>query len=237
MTFKVFRVERNLATVGFPIPGATAADWAMAERLGIPPEDLLCSVWRDAYLPMRNALRCSQPHRFAKKPSRETGYVAERWADWQGHYSTAAERAAWALNPNLNLMVNARRIRAIDIDVDEAAVVGALLNSWRRLTGSEALARGRPNSQRVLLPFRIAGNPPHKSSVLAANSGAVELLADGKCFVLAGGHASGVRYSHCGSRIPTLSLAQLNAYLATVGLCGFSSNPSRLSFQSALTGI
>jgi hypothetical protein len=49
------------------------------------------------------------------------------------------------------------------------------------------------------------------------NSGAVEVLADGKCFVLSGGHASGVRYSHCGSRIPTLSLEQLNAYLATVG--------------------
>jgi len=231
---KVFCVERNLATVGFPIPGATAADWAMAERLGIPPEDLLCSVWRDAYLPMRNTLRCSQPHRFAKKPSRETGYVVERWADWQGHYSTAAEREAWALNPNLNLMVNARRIRAIDIDVEEAAA--GLCSSWRRLAGSEALVRGRHNSQRVLLPFRLIGDPPLKGSVLAANSGAVEVLADGKCFVLAGGHASGVRYSHSGSRIPTLSLEQLYAYLATVGLMpelGDVRGTSSLHFKSA----
>jgi hypothetical protein len=67
------------------------------------------------------------------------------------------------------------------------------------------------------------------------NSGAVEVLADGKCFVQSGGHASGGRYSHCGSRITVLSLAQLNAYLATVGLCGFSSNRTQFSFKSALT--
>jgi hypothetical protein len=90
--------------------------------------------------------------------------------------------------------------------------------------------------RRLLLPFRFEGEL-ERSVLDVCNDVAVELLGDGKCFVLAGGHDSGVRYSHCGSRIPTLSLAQLNAYLATVDLCGFSSNPSRLSFQSALTGI
>lgn len=120
-------------------------------------------------------------------------------------------------------MVNARRIRAIDIDIEEAAVVAELCGSWRSLAGSEALLRGRPNSQRVLLPFRIAGDPSVQSAVLAANNGTVELLADGKCFVMAGGHSSGVRYSHSGSRLPTLSLALLDAYLATVGVKGFIS--------------
>lgn len=216
MSYYALRIATQPPGRGHSIDGATADDWAAAQSLGVPLEDLLCTVWRDVYPLGTNPVRYNV-HRLAKIPSRDLGYKVERWADWQGYRTTEAEISSWAQNRNLNCAVNCRTVKALDIDIEDAAVVGALLNSWRRLAGSEAVVRGRPNSQRVLLPFRLIGDLPLKSSVLAANSGAVEVLADGKCFVLAGGHASGVRYSHCGSRIPTLSLAQLNAYLATVG--------------------
>ena len=152
-------------------------------------------------------------HRLAKIPSRDLGYKVERWADWQGHRTTAAEVGAWARNRNLNCAVNCRTVKALDIDIEEAAA--ELVAEFERIAGSPVMVRGRPNSQRVLIPFKVSG--PLESSAVIRRAGVVEFLSDGKMFFFAGGHASGVRYVHTKGEIPTLSLAQVTAYQATVG--------------------
>lgn len=195
-----------------PANGATAAEWAWAQALGIPPQDLLCTVGR---------------RWFFKKPSLDLGYADRLWLDWRAHQTTAAQIAEWSANRRLNCAVSCRVIRAIDIDIEAPDVVNELLAAFERITGRRFLIRGRPNSPRVLLPFRFEG--ALESSVLDAGSdGAVELLADRKCFMLAGHHPSGVRYSHSGEVIPTLTREKLDAYLATVAEL-FSCSPSQVA--------
>lgn len=154
-------------------------------------------------------------HRLAKIPSRDLGYKVERWADWQGYRTTEAEISSWAQNRNLNCAVNCRTVKALDIDIEDAAVVAKLVAEFERIAGSPVLVRGRPNSQRVLIPFKVSG--PLESSAVIGRAGVVEFLSNGKMFVLAGGHPSGVRYVHTKGVIPTLLLAQVKAYQTTVG--------------------
>ncbi len=193
-----------------PVSGrfATSADWAWASWLGVPSVDLLCTGGRRG---------------LAKKPAA---------ANWREHQTTAAEIAQWAANPHLNCAVNCRTIRAIDIDIETPALVDALIAEFERIAGGQFLIRGRPNSTRVLVPFRLEGTL--QSLVLeAGRDGNVELLANGKCFVLAGKHPSGVRYTHRGISIPTLSHIQLDAYLATVAKL-LSNIPEQRPSQSVL---
>lgn len=77
------------------------------------------------------------------------------------------------------------------------------------------MVRSRLNSQRALIPFKVEGIM--ESCAVIGRAGAVEFLSDGKMFVFAGGHASGIRYVNTKGEIPTLSLAQVKAYQATVG--------------------
>lgn len=113
------RIARQPPGRGHNIDGATADDWTAAQSLGVPPEDLLCTVWRDAYPLGANPVR-HDVHRLTKRASRDLGYKVERWEGWQSHRGTAAELGHWSQNPNLNWAVNCRTVKALDIDVEEA---------------------------------------------------------------------------------------------------------------------
>lgn len=65
------------------------------------------------------------------------------------------------------------------------------------------------------IPFKV--DAPLDNSAVIGRAGVVEFLSDGKMFIFAGGHPSSVRYVHTKGGIPTLSLAQVTAYQATVG--------------------
>lgn len=139
---------------------------------------------------------------------------------WTARQSTAADVERWSREPDYGIAVQARAIRAIDIDVPdpdkaealEMAVVGAL-------GGMVLPARRRGNSGKRLLAFRYDAEMPKR--VIPVDGGIVEFLGDGQQFVAAGQHESGVPYewdtaSGLPGTPPVLTDEELNAVWSTL---------------------
>ena len=81
---------------------------------------------------------------------------------------------------------------AIDIDIDDAAIVRAICEAARTHLGGSP-TRTRANSARVLLLYRIDGGEL-KAKRLSGGCGAIDFLGNGRQFVAYGQHPSGVPY-------------------------------------------
>lgn len=172
-------------------PGASPAEWAHFARLY--PTDLLPVVSN----PAAEISPDSKMKALGKTPSvyNRSRKVAGL-PGWTERRSTAAEVAAWSQEPDYGICVQTRRVRAIDVDVDDPALAGAIENwllgqLWLHETVS---IRRRGNSGKVLLPVEVAQDDPMPKRRVRVEGGVVELLADGQQFVACGTHPSGVRY-------------------------------------------
>ena len=171
-------------------PGATAQDWAhFATTLGLE-SDLLPTVV--------NAAAKRSPHSkvedFSKVPSDYNAQgLARGIADWPSHVATARDIARWSKVPDLGICLISRSVRALDIDVNDAAIAHAIREYIERVAGTLP-RRTRSNSGRMVLAFRMSGEHPKRAFALKGRpADKVEFLGTGNQFVIAGQHKSGAR--------------------------------------------
>jgi hypothetical protein len=122
----------------------------------------------------------------------------------------------------LNTGILADGLRAVDIDVDDPALVERIQAEAERILG-KAPRRTRSNSARILLLYRAwDGEPPKRS--IAGKYGKVEILGRGQQFVAYGTHPSGVEIewpdggpTKVSERsLPPVTEAEIDEFLAAV---------------------
>jgi hypothetical protein len=111
---------------------------------------------------------------------------------WTDRQTTAEDVARWSANPDYGICVQTRRLRAIDIDVDDHEKAHEIARHFERSLGKLLARRWRKNSGKCLLAFTMPGDF-HKRS-FKVEGGLVEFLANGQQFVAVGTHPSGARY-------------------------------------------
>lgn len=195
--------------------GATPEEWEhWGTKLGLGPH-LLPSVMNPQARPA--AKSGVQAGGFSKIPSMYNAQgLAHGIASWPQKITTDDEIAELARQPDYGIGLQGREIPGLDIDVEDAEQVDAILSLVEQVLGFRPPTRTRASSPRVLLIFRVA-TPPEQTlrwrGVKTAH-GLVELLATGKQFVVAGRHKSGDRYEWQGglpATIPTISLEAFEA--------------------------
>lgn len=172
--------------------GASAAEWQHnSDTIGLT-SDLLPVVSN----PRAVKSPASSLKTLGKTPSR---YNAHRhvvgFSRWTEHIATAADIEAWSAEPDYGICVQTRRIRGIDIDIeDQGKALEVAFCVLRSLATSAAKlpVRFRSNSGRLLIPIEVNGAA--RKSILRTSHGAIEFLADGQQFIAAGTHPSGERY-------------------------------------------
>ena len=111
---------------------------------------------------------------------------------------------------------------AVDIDVDDAAVAGIVLQAAYHFLGAAPM-RTRRDSARCLLLYRANEGEPSKRSV-SGNVGKIEALGRGQMFVAYGYHPDGAAYqwTPCApdaftrGKLPAVSQDALSAFLEAV---------------------
>lgn len=130
---------------------------------------------------------------------------------WTEHRASAADVQQWARQPDYGICLQTRRVRAIDVDVEDARKAAKV----RRLIEREwplyfLPERRREGTGKTLFLFRM--ETPLEKRVIKADGGMIEILADGQqCVVdstyLKNGEAAG-RYEWLGGApldIPVVS--------------------------------
>lgn len=132
-------------------------------------------------------------------------------AGWTAHRASDQDIVRWSAEPDYGICVQTRHVRALDIDVPDAA------HARRIAQAVEAVLPGVPtrmrvNSGKCLLAFIVEGEMPKRK--MEVEGGIVEFLATGQQFVAAGMHPSGVPYSWLGglpTAFPVLTPEQFDA--------------------------
>jgi hypothetical protein len=112
---------------------------------------------------------------------------------WTQRITTSAEIADWEKQPDYGICIQTRRLRAIDIDVDDRDRANEIATYLQRKMGVKTYRRWRENSGKCLLAFMCPGTFS-KRVFKVKGGGQVEFLADGQQFVAVGTHPSGVKY-------------------------------------------
>ena len=192
--------------------GATPQDWAYLTGLGLT-DDLL-PVVSDTRVPI-------DPESKMKSVGKTPSTVNRRGnatgiARWTQQQSTQQQVDEWSKDRRLGICLQTRRVRAIDVDIDDTWVSAAVRDMARMLLG-ELPCRRRPNSGKLLLAFSMPGE--FSKRVIHTDHGAVEFLATGQQFIAHGTHTSGVRYEWQGMDIcdvlggfPEVSPAEFEAF-------------------------
>jgi hypothetical protein len=143
------------------------------------------------------------PKKLGKIPG---GYDSQTQA-WFGRkdclegFATDAVIREWSQYPDPNVGIRAKYFPGIDIDIDLDWLVADLLPIAEKHLGPSPV-RGRDGSPRVMLMYRLAqGAEPIRTYCLkftlpetADTEHAIEILGNGRSFVLEGRHSSGGRY-------------------------------------------
>lgn len=120
-------------------------------------------------------------------------------SDWSQSTSIAADIANWRLEPDYGICLQTRTVRALDLDITDAAEVAEIEAFVRAVLGADVplAVRRRPNSHKCLIAFEVTGIPDdedlYKRTVKTAH-GMIEYLATGQQFIVSGTHPSGSRY-------------------------------------------
>jgi len=122
----------------------------------------------------------------------------------------------------LNTGILADGLRAVDIDVDDPALVERIQAEAERILG-EAPRRTRANSPRILMLYRAISGEPGKRSI-AGDHGKVEILGRGQQFVAFGTHASGAALEwpeggpgdFSDTQLPPVTEVEIDEFLAAV---------------------
>lgn len=167
--------------------GATAEDWRFFKSLAA--EDLLPVVSNTKAKIASN----SKMKALGKTPSwyNSRGHVSgiPEWTQYQAHVE---EIKLWSQEPDYGICLQTRRIRALDIDVDDHAAaeeIAVFIEDW---LGQKQALRCRDNSGKRLVAFILEGS--YGKRTVKTATGMVEFLANGQQFVAAGTHPSGSRY-------------------------------------------
>jgi hypothetical protein len=198
--------------------GASQDEWAHFASLGLV-EDLLPVVSNpNATISPQSTLKT-----LGKTPSR---YNAQHQVvgikDWTHLRATTPQVRQWSIVGDYGICLQTRRVRALDVDVDDRDEVGRIVDLILGALGPVPM-RTRAGSERVLLAFQVAG--PLDKRVARLPAGAVELLGDGQQFVAAGTHldkkgAATGRYAWAmglPTAFPVIELEALNALWSALG--------------------
>lgn len=113
--------------------------------------------------------------------------------DWPKRMTSAADLQRWSSEPDFGICVQARAVRAIDIDIPDPALAGAVVERIETLLPWHIFARRyRADSGKLLLPFRYEGPMPKR--VIPCADGIIEFLGDGQQWIAEGTHTGGQRY-------------------------------------------
>lgn len=170
--------------------GATPEEWANFDLLlGLTPDLLPVVSNPQARVSPKSSLRS-----LGKTPSQ---YNADGLVvgipNWTQRETTAEDIALWQKQADYGICIQTRRLRAIDIDVEDPKLAMSIVGRFERQFGRKLPRRWRENSGKCLLAFLMPGGFP-KRSFKVDGGGQVEFLGDGQQFVAAGVHPSGARY-------------------------------------------
>jgi Virulence-associated protein E/Bifunctional DNA primase/polymerase, N-terminal len=132
-------------------------------------------------------------------------------AGWTAHQASDQDIARWSKEADYGICVQTRSVRALDIDVPDAAKARAIAEAVALVAG-EMPMRMRVNTGKCLLAFIVEGDLGKRK--MEVDGGIVEFLATGQQFVAVGTHPSGVPYSWVGglpAEFPVLTLDQFEA--------------------------
>jgi hypothetical protein len=152
--------------------------------------------------------------------------------DWLEGFATEALIKGWSLYPDPNVGIRTKYFPGIDFDIDLDWLVRALLPIAEKHLGP-SLVRGREGSPRVMLIYRLAqGAEPIRTFCLkftlpetGSTQHAIEILGDGRSFVLEGRHSKGGRYGwkdgigpidYGPEKLSPVTVEELRAFVAAV---------------------
>jgi hypothetical protein len=192
--------------IQLPIPaGAPAEEWAHFDMVLGLTEDLLPVVSN----PRAAISPDSKMQALGKTPSI---YNAQRKVaglpGWTDHRATPEEIARWSRERDYGICLQTRRVRALDVDIDDPQLAAAV---HAHLAPLGLPVRQRGNAAKFLLAFEMTGEL-FKRRLRCAN-GMIELLATGQQFIASGTHPSGARYEWATGlpdAFPVLSLADVD---------------------------
>lgn len=183
--------------------GARPEDWAvLATELGLR-DDLLPVVSN----PNAKISPQSKMKGVGKTPSRYNSFGhAAGFPRWPEHRATDSDIRAWQAQPDYGVCIQTRRLRGLDIDVSDQAIVDQILELVGEALDQKVFeTRQRSNSAKCLWPVWVDdpddGPLTKRRLILPDNAGAIEFLATGQQFIACGTHPSGSRY-HWGERSP-----------------------------------
>jgi predicted P-loop ATPase len=194
--------------------GATPEEWQTFIRLGLA-EDLL-PIISDQSLPLSPK---STMKSFGKTPTtlNRLGQVVGI-PDWPTKVATQSEVTRWMSNELHGICLNTRRIRAIDIDLDDAELAQRVVDTVELVLGELPL-RTRSTSGKRLLLIDMPGEFPKR--VIKVGQEKIEFLGTGQQCVVAGVHTSGVPYEWprgLPRAIPEVSPAEFEALWAALAV-------------------
>ena len=194
--------------------GVTAGEWTHFAALGLESDLLPVVVDPAAKWSERSAIK--EP---GKVPSHFTRGEAHGMKDWPSHVSTAGDIARWSRDGRLGICLIARTVRAIDIDVNDEVIANTIRDFIEMGIGALP-CRGRSNSGRKVLAFRMPGEFPKRVFTLkGSTTDKVEFLGTGNQFLISGRHKSGVPYEWDGglpAEIPELSAEEFEVLWAAL---------------------
>lgn len=212
--------------------GASPEAWSyFAETLGLT-EDLLPYIADPAVQPSPG----SKLKSFGKVPSliNGDGRTGHGIKGWTQHRATAQDIARWSKDDRHGICVIARRLRAIDIDVEDRDKSGWLLHLIGETIGKGSL-RIRKGTGKCLIPFWYNGELPKR--VLPVDGGIIEILGEGQQWIAEGTHSSGDRYLWTrDGPFPTLTPEALDALWDALVMVHGTGEPRIARTRSAGTG-
>jgi len=156
---------------------------------------------------------------WAKVPSRlNRDGVVEGFGKWTSFTATPHDVEQWSLDPDNNILLQTRNVRAIDIDIESTPAADALEHMVCATLGVKLPVRFRSNSGKRTLLLRLDPTEYISKKVIHTEVGAIEFLANGNQTVLFGRHPSGARFEHRNLEqgIPTVPLAAMSALWDTL---------------------
>jgi hypothetical protein len=174
--------------------GATQDDWfTFSLQLGLT-EDLLPVVSNpNATISPKSSLK-----QLGKTPSLYTyNNQVIGISDWTTSQADEDEIDHWSRNPDYGICVIARKVKAIDIDVDDQDLVARIqMFIHDKLNGMMLPKRYRDNACKCILAFRLEEDTLKR--VIRTKHGVIEFLGNRQQFIAAGTHPSGSRYQWAG---------------------------------------
>lgn len=168
--------------------GATPTDWQYLAGLDLT-EDLL-PVVSDTTATISPRSKIKDVGKTPSTFNRDGDVVG--LSEWTQQRSTRAQVEQWSRDSRLGICLQTRRVRAIDVDIPDAAVSAAVRDLVVMLAG-DLPCRWRANSGKLLLAFWMPGDYA-KRIVRCGDAGNIEFLATGQQFIAHGTHPSGARY-------------------------------------------